>query len=109
MKINQVTTGWINYYGISRMKDFILKTQQWLNHRLRQLIWKRWKKIKTRYRMLRKYEIDHDNAMKLANSRKGYWRLSKSETIHRAISNEKLTNWGLKEMSQIYEQRYLID
>ncbi len=59
--------------------------------------------------MLRNYGIDHDDAMKLANSRKGYWRLSKNGIIHRAISNEKLINWGLKELSQIYEQRYLID
>ncbi|WP_230198789.1 group II intron maturase-specific domain-containing protein [Massilibacterium senegalense] len=26
-KINQLTTGWINYYGIARMKRFILDTQ----------------------------------------------------------------------------------
>ena len=39
-RINQVTVGRINYYGISRMKTFIIQTQQWLNHRLRQLIWK---------------------------------------------------------------------
>lgn len=91
------------------MKKFILETQQWLNHRLRELIWKRWKKTGTRYRMLRKYRIAHDDAMKLANSRKGYWRISKSEIIHRALSNEKLIYWGLKEMSAIYERRYLID
>jgi Group II intron, maturase-specific domain len=108
-KINQVTTGWINYYGNSRMKIFIRDTQQWLNHRLRQLIWKRWKKVGTRYRKLRKYGIDQDNAMKLANSRKGYWRVSKNEIIHRALSNKKLTEWGLKDMSSLYERRYLID
>ena len=91
------------------MKNFIAKINQWLNHRLRQLIWKRWKKVSTRYRMLRKYGIDHDDAIKLANSRKGYWRISRSEIFHRAISNEKLINWGLKDMSLIYERRYLMD
>jgi hypothetical protein len=89
------------------MKTFIGQIQQWLNHRLRQMIWKRWKKSRTRYRMLRKYGIDHDNAMKLANSRKGFWRLSRSEILHRAISKERLTKWGLKDMSQLYESRYL--
>ncbi|MDQ6598839.1 group II intron maturase-specific domain-containing protein [Bacillus salipaludis] len=108
-KINQVTIGWINCYGISRMKKFIVKTQKWLNHRLRQLIWKRWKKLRTKYRMLRKYGINHDDAMKLANSRKGYWRISKSEILHQAITKEKLTKWGLKDTSQLYELRYLKD
>jgi len=106
-KINQTTTGWINYYGIANMKYFINETQKWLNHRLRQLIWKRWKKPRTKYKMLRKYGINHDEAMKLANSRKGYWRLSRSEILHRAITKEKLIKWRLKDMSQLYERRYL--
>jgi hypothetical protein len=106
-KLNQVTTGWINYYGIARMKKFIIETQQWLNHRLRQLIWKRWKKPRTKYRMLRKYRINHDDALKSANSRKGYWRISRSEILHQAITKERLTKWGLKDISQLYESRYL--
>jgi len=89
------------------MKTYIIETQKWLHHRLRQLIWKRWKKIQTKYKMLRKYGINHNDAIKLANSRKGYWRISRSETLHRAITKEKLTKWGLKDMSQLYEKRYL--
>ena len=108
-RINQTTVGWINYYGIANMKTFIKEIQSWLNHRLRQLIWKRWKKPKTRYTKLRQYGIDHDNAMKMANSRKGYWRLSRSEILHRAITNEKLIKWGLKDLSLLYERRYLKD
>lgn len=89
------------------MKKFISEIQQWLNHRLRQLIWKRWKIPRTKYRMLRGYGINHNEAMMLANSRKGYWRISRSEIIHRAISNRKLINWGLKDLATIYEKRYL--
>jgi len=106
-KINQTTTGWINYYGISNMKSFIRDIQQWLHHRLRQLIWKRWKRVKTRYKMLRKYGIHHEDAMRLSNTRKGYWRASLNHIIHRAISKEKLTKWGLKDVSTLYELRYL--
>ncbi|RKJ26347.1 reverse transcriptase [Butyricicoccus sp. 1XD8-22] len=106
-KINQTITGWINYYGISRMKSFIFEIQQWLNHRLRQLVWKRWKKPRTKYKKLREYGIDHNEAMKTANSRKGHWRISRSEVLHRAITKERLIEWGLKDMSQLYERRYL--
>ncbi|WP_244877061.1 group II intron maturase-specific domain-containing protein [Carnobacterium mobile] len=101
-EINQVTVGWINYYGISYMKTFIAETQSWLNHRLRQLIWKRWKKVKTRYTMLKRYGIQHDDALKLAASRKGYWRTSKNHIIHTAITKDRLIKWGLKDLSQLY-------
>src|SRR5690625_192196 len=52
-KINQLTVRWINYYGFSNMKSFMEEIQQWLNHRLRHLIWKRWKLPRTKYKMLR--------------------------------------------------------
>ncbi|WP_429986725.1 hypothetical protein [Lysinibacillus pakistanensis] len=55
------------------------------------------------------YGIDHDDAMKIAYSRKGYWRLSRNEIIHQAITNKKLTKWGLKDITQLYELRYLRD
>lgn len=106
-RINRTTVGWINYYGIANMKTFIISIQGWLNHRLRQLIWKRWKRVRTRYTRLRQYGIEHDEAMKIANSRKGYWRISRSETLHRAITKERLIKWGLKDLSRLYEQRYL--
>lgn len=108
-QINRFTVGWINYYGISNMKSFIIKTQHWLNHRLRQLIWKRWKKTGTKYKMLRAYGIDPNNAKALANTRKGYWRASNNQTIHRAITNEKLIKWGLKDLTHLYETRYAKD
>ena len=91
------------------MRAFIVSIQGWLNHRLRQLIWKRWKRVRTRYKKLRQYGIEHDEAMRIANSRKGYWRISRSETLHRAITKEKLIKWGLKDLSQLYERRYLKD
>src|SRR5699024_12827072 len=79
LKINQTTTGWINYYGISNMKNFITETQQWLNHRIRQLIWKRWKTTRTKNKMRRGYGIKHDEAMNYDKNRKGSWSRSESK------------------------------
>ena len=105
-EINQITVGWINYYGISFMRTFIKSTAEWLNHRLRQLIWKRWKKIRTRFAKLKRLGIYKEEAWKFSNSRKGYWRLSSSETLHKAIKKETLINWGLKDLNQLYERKY---
>jgi len=89
------------------MKAFINIIKQWLNHRLRQIIWKRWKKVKTRYQQLRRLGIKHEEAWKVANTRKGYWRISNCETLHNAIKIHTLTKWGLKDLNQLYERRYL--
>ncbi|MDK3601811.1 hypothetical protein O0A33_06305 [Staphylococcus pseudintermedius] len=37
-KINQVTRGWIKYFGRGFIREFIETTQSWLNRRIRQLI-----------------------------------------------------------------------
>ena len=43
-----------------------------------------------KYEMHRKYGIDHEDAMKLANSQKGYWRVSRPKIEQPAITKEKL-------------------
>nr|WP_242685738.1 group II intron maturase-specific domain-containing protein [Staphylococcus simiae] len=105
-EINQVTTGWINYFGKGFINGFITNIESWLHHRIRQLILKRWKKTKTKYKMLRKYGLDHNSAMKIANSRKKYWRLSSTHEVHRALTTKRLYKWGLKSLTQLAEAAY---
>nr|WP_265477372.1 group II intron maturase-specific domain-containing protein [Staphylococcus pseudintermedius] len=49
-EINQVTRGWINYFGRGFIRVFLETTQSWLNRRLRQLILKRWKELERNIR-----------------------------------------------------------
>lgn len=101
--IAQVARGWIHYFMNGAIKTYLEEMDQWLRHRIRQLIWKRWKLISTKYKRLRKLGIKHDSALGTASSRKGYWRLSKSQVLHQALTNKKLEEWGLINLSQYYE------
>lgn len=105
-RINQYTRGWINYFGIGKMKSFLKNISGWLNRRLRQLCWKRWKSVKTRNRQLCRLGIDPENAWKLANTRKAYWHSSMNKIIHDAIKVKKLYEWGLLSINDYYAQRY---
>ena len=44
--------------------------------RIRAVYWKQWKKIKTKYRMLKALGCEHWRAKELACRRKGYWRVA---------------------------------
>ena len=104
-KINQITVGWINYYGIANMKKFHRGNPTMVKSSIKTIDMEKMEENHEQdITMLRKYGIDHDDAMKLANSRKGYWRISRSEILHRAITKERLIKWGLKDMSQLYER-----
>lgn len=106
-EINEVTRGWIGYFGLGFIKGFIQKeVEPWLHHRIRQLILKRWKKTRTKITKLSKYGLDLDSARRIAFSRKNYWRLSKSPEIHIALDNKRLHQWGLVSLSSLVESAY---
>ncbi|MEM5614687.1 group II intron maturase-specific domain-containing protein [Staphylococcus pseudintermedius] len=98
-EINQVTRGWINYFGRGFIRVFLETTQSWLNRRLRQLILKRWKRVRTKYKMLRQYGLDYRSAMKIAQSRKKYWRLSNTHEVHRALTTKTTLQVGINTIS----------
>ena len=105
-EINEVTTGWINYYGISYMKGYIKSIDHWVRRRIRQIIWKRWKKVKTKYKSLIKLKVPKQKAWEWANTRKGYWRIACSFILHRAITNKILEGIGLKNLNHLFEKAH---
>ena len=68
--------GWVQYYRLADMKGLLKRTDEWARRRIRAVYWKQWKKIKTRYRMLKALGMEHWMAKELACSRKGYWRMA---------------------------------
>ncbi len=46
--------GWLNYFKFAGLKSRIKEWDGWLRHRIRMCIWKSWKRVRTRYRNLKK-------------------------------------------------------
>lgn len=94
LKLKQYITGWVNYFKLADMKKLLYEYDKWLRRRLRMFIWKRWKKTKTRYIMLRRLGYDHSNAIKYANTRKGYWQVAGSQILCCSITDKRLRESG---------------
>ena len=73
-KLREYTTGWINYFRYADMKGLMERTDEWLRHRIRAIYWKQWKKVRTRYKMLRALHLPERTVYEVANCRKGTWR-----------------------------------
>jgi group II intron reverse transcriptase/maturase len=79
-RVNEIVRGWINYFRIGMMKQFMGEFGQWLRHKIRIIVIKQWKRPKTIYRNLmylnRKYKngFDHESIFKVANSRLGWYK-----------------------------------
>ena len=50
--------GWVNYFKLADMKNLLKSTDEWARRRIRAVYWKQWKKIKTKYRMLKALGLD---------------------------------------------------
>lgn len=101
-KINEVIRGWINYYRQSCMKCRVKEIGQWLRVRIRMIIWKQWKKPKTREAALLKLGYSKRNAYSQSNTRKSYYRVAVSWILTKAITNERLKKRGLLDPLEYY-------
>lgn len=102
IKLNQINIGWINYYGIAKCKGIVVQLDKWIRQRLRMCIWKQWKKVRTRYKNLKKLGLSHYQAIKFANTRKGYWRTANSAILNTTLTNQFFTDLGLKSLTRQY-------
>ena len=99
-KYQQFVRGWVNYFKLADMKNLLGKTDEWARRRVRAVYWKQWKKVRTRYRILRKLKLEHWRAIKLANSRCGYWRMA--HVLNSVITNKIIAKLGYTSMLDYY-------
>ncbi len=88
------------YYRYSDMKGLLKETDEWARRRIRAVYWKQWKKIKTKYRMLKALGMEHWKAKELACSRKGYWRMAK--VLNQIFSKKIIAKLGYSSMLDYY-------
>ena len=97
--------GWIGYFGRSSMAKFALRTDEWLRRRIRQIYWKQWKRISTRYKALRILGIEEELAWQWANTRKASWRISNSRVLAQSLTNDFLLSKGWVSLTAVYHAR----
>jgi group II intron reverse transcriptase/maturase len=92
--LKQYIIGWVNYFKLADMKRLLTQVDEWYRRRIRMIIWKQWKRIRTRLRNLIKLGIVKYKAWEFANTRKGYWRIANSPILKTSITNERLKQAG---------------
>jgi len=99
-KLNEFVRGWVNYFLLADMKKLMQKTDEWLRRKIRAIYWKQWKKVKTKYKMLKALKLPEWRVHELANSRKGYWRMAM--VLNNTITKELIVRLGYISMSDYF-------
>ena len=100
----QYIRGWLQYFKLAYMKAILENVDEWIRRRVRAVYWKQWKKVKTRYRMIRRYGIPEWKVHEMANCRKGAWRAALM--LNSVLTNKEIASQGYMPMTSYYLQIY---
>ena len=103
-KINQLIRGWVNYFKIGSVKHLCREMDKHIRFRLRMCIWKQWKTPQNRAKNLMKLGVPQW-AAKRTSYAKGFARVCRGSDVSQAISNKRLTSFGLVSMLDYYTER----
>jgi group II intron reverse transcriptase/maturase len=102
-EVNQYLRGWIGYFRLADTPSVFEDLDSWIRRRLRQMVWKRWKRGRTRYRELVALGVPRERAA-LGAVGTSPWRMSRTPVVNEALSNAYLQKLGLEGIGQRYRQ-----
>jgi RNA-directed DNA polymerase len=102
-EINRYLIGWVGYYRLANTPSVFGELDGWIRRRLRQLLWKRWKRGRTRYRELVALGVPRERAA-LGAVGKSPWHMSRTPGINEALSTAYWRNAGLESLFGRYRK-----
>ena len=103
-EITKLIYGWIAYYRVADMYYYLRDLSGWIRRRIRQIYWKRWKRIRTRLENLIQLGVPKDKAWQWANTRKGCWCIAGSWILTTTMNNRYLETLGFPNILKKYEE-----
>ncbi len=100
-EINRYVVGWTAYFRLADTPSIYEELDGWIRRKLRQMLWKRWKRGTTRYRELVRLGVPPERAA-LGAAGKSPWRMSRTPMINEALSNAFWQNTGLESIAKRY-------
>ena len=100
-EINVAMTGFINYFKLADMTKFLRNLEMWIRRKLRVIVWKHWKKVRTRFRKLKSMGLPRKQVF-MAMSRKKYWRLSGTPQLNTVLGINYFRDRGLINLVERY-------
>ncbi|MEX1164637.1 MAG: group II intron reverse transcriptase/maturase [Nitriliruptor sp.] len=103
--LTPVLRGWASYFSLVDVKRPLEALDRWIRRRLRGLIWRQWKRPRTRRRKLLALGLDEYRAWKSAGNGRGPWWNAGASHMNQALPNKWFDQRGL--MSVLDTVRWL--
>ncbi len=72
-QLNPLLRGWAAYFKLAEAKRAVEELDGWIRRKLRCVLWRQWKRVHTRARMLMKNGLTEERAWRSAGNQRGPW------------------------------------
>jgi RNA-directed DNA polymerase len=103
--LNPFLRGWANYYRLCKVKTMAEGLDFWIRRRLRLIIWRQWKKPRTRFKRFVSLGLDYDHAMQCAYNGRGSWWNSGARHMNFAFPLSHFAKLGLVSLLSLIVKR----
>lgn len=99
--------GWVNYFRYAEVKGIFEELDGWLRRKLRRILWKQWKRSKTRAKNLMRRGLSEATAWKSATNGRGPWWNAGAAHMHKALPKSYFDKLGLVSLiDQLHRLQY---
>ena len=103
-EVNEATVGWVRYYRLSQVKGVFEELDQWLRRKLRCILWRQWKKRKTRLKKMISLGLDWERARASAGNGRGPWWNAGASHMNACIPVAILAKGGLVSLLDLHRR-----
>src|SRR6266496_4673686 len=94
-ELTPLLRGWMNYFRLAEVKGIFEELDSWIRRKLRNLIWRKWKRPFTRARNLMARGLAKAQALKSAMNGRGPWWNAGAAHMHAAFPKSYFDRCGL--------------
>lgn len=108
-ELNPLLRGWANYFRLSQQRRRLEALDGWLRRRLRCLLWRQWKRPKTRERKMLALGLSPERAWKSSVNGRGPWWNAGAHHLKQALPNAYFEARGLVSIRQTVDRLQCIN
>jgi len=94
-EINAVTVGWVNYFRLALVRGIFEELDQWIRRKLRCILWRQWKKPRSRARKMISLGLEQVRAFTSAFNGRGPWWNAGASHMNACVTTGWLHKQGL--------------
>jgi len=93
--MKKLLVGWSNYFKLAEVKNVFERLDEWVRRRMRCILWRQWKRTRTRAKNLIKRGLPKDRAWKSATNGRGPWWNAGASHMNHAFPKSYFDHLGL--------------